>query len=149
MKKYFLVLMCFILVLPFYSCSKKPKEEKKVTIEEMILTPDKNIEPIGKKEPGPPPLTPPAPPLKEEIIEKGGDFSIQILAARNLTQVNRVIDELKIKEYNVFVESVEIRRKTWHRIYVGRFPSRKDEDALIILEKLKDDGYRRAFIKKR
>lgn len=72
-------------------------------------------------------------------------WSVQVTAFQNEDDATQMASELDGEGYSAFVVSGQVKGKTWHRVRVGRYPSR--EAAMTALQKLKNvDRYRNAII---
>lgn len=72
-------------------------------------------------------------------------WSVQVTAFQNSSDATQMASELDGEGYAAFVVSGQVKGKTWHRVRVGRYPSR--EAAATALKKLKNvDRYRNAII---
>lgn len=101
------------------------------------------VKKVEKKEMvSPPRITPKIPPLKE-----GLPYTVQVASSQSEEKALALVNRLKVKEYPVYIEEVELKGKKWYRVRVGSFPHK--EDALKLVTRLKEEGLLDAMVWKR
>ena len=106
------------------------KEEKEVEVPEREgITPG-----TKEKEEGKPQVAMVEEPKVRAIPEQKlpvGRFTINVASFRKKVRAERFMEKLKKKGYKAFVAEASIpKRGTWYRVSVGRFPSRREAEAL-------------------
>ncbi len=90
-----------------------------------------------------PPQQAPTPP-QPAIQAPGGAFYVQVLAGRDRTAVEKVVEELRGQGYPVRLFSEREGRSTLFRVRVGGYPDRAEADR--IAEQLRREGHAGAWV---
>ncbi len=80
----------------------------------------------------------------ESIDAEGKVWRAQVDAFPDERSAKQLVDRLKNKGYNAYVNEVEFRGKPWYRVSVGKYGSREEADKIV--GALKDkENYAKAF----
>lgn len=83
-------------------------------------------------------------PIVTEQKKSRGTLAVQISAFRDVGKAHELIDNLKNRGYEAFLNSGWLKKDGWHRVYVGPYGSKTTADeASISLER---DGFGRGFV---
>ncbi len=88
------------------------------------------------------PKTPSDP--KTKVVKTQPPWTVQIAAHRSRATADSMVAELKKRGYRAYVTAGELNRKTFYRIRVGRYGTRRA--AMADLQRLKTDNYKNAMI---
>ncbi len=86
-------------------------------------------------------------------VEKGareqdrqvGGWSVQVGSYANDQEAQHFVAQLKQKGYDAYVDEAQVQGKTWHRVRVGRLPSRTEAETL--QKKLREaEGLKRTLL---
>jgi cell division septation protein DedD len=104
----------------------------------VAITPPKNSAPVGIEERGKRPQLP-------SLEKTGKHWAVQVMATPDRGVATVWIEKLKAKGYEAFVVEAEIDGKTWYRVRLGNFKTRRDAETLGALVRLKE-GFHDAFV---
>ncbi len=110
--------------------SDAPKADQEMTFYGLLSKPD------------------PAPPRTEEPPASPGaaktPWTVQVTAFRNRAAADKMVTELKKRGYRAYVTSGRLNEKTFYRVRVGAYGSRRE--AMAEVQKLKAAKYENAMI---
>lgn len=112
--------------------------------------PEAEAEPEEEEPPSPPPAVRSAPipkdaPVTAPPVSQEGKYTIQIASFLEREQAQNLVRWLRERGYPAFMITAEIEgRGTWHRVRVGRFPSK--EEANTYQKQLEKKIHLRGFI---
>ena len=101
-------------------------------------------EPAPEPEPEPQPAPKPAEPPKPPPPAHGENFTVQVAATATAAEAEESVKELKNKGFDAYYYHVSIRGRSYFRVRVGRYQTRKEAQETV--DKLHTDGYRDMFI---
>ena len=92
------------------------------------------------------PKTPsdPKPPAKTNVVKTQPPWTVQIAAHRSRATADSMVAKLKKRGYRAYVTAGELNRKTFYRVRVGRYGTRRE--AMADLQRLKTENYKNAMI---
>ena len=80
---------------------------------------------------------------KRQIAVNG--WSVQAMATTDAQEANDCAQKLKAKGYEVYLVEADVEGKTWHRVRVGNFATRRDAEHMRVQLAAKE-GFRDAYI---
>jgi cell division septation protein DedD len=80
-----------------------------------------------------------------DILEKTKHWAVQILATPDRSFATMWMEKLNTKGYDAFVVEAEIDGKTWYRVRLGNFTTRRDAETLGALVRL-EERFHDAFV---
>jgi len=135
--------------------SLKPTRETEITGERSTVVnelsrleqqTEKGIAQFAAENSVPAALTPPENSVRDsvkaapvDILEKTGNhWAVQVLAESDRGVATTWMEKLNAKGYDAFVVEAEIDGKTWYRVRLGNFKTRRDAETLGALVRLKE-----------
>ena len=122
--------------------SNAPGDEQEVTFYETLTTP----KPPAATELSPDPKPPgdPKPSVQGRSDGATAPWTVQVFASRSRAKADGLVASLRRQGYGAYAVSVEIKGKTFYRVRVGRYGSRRE--ALADLQRLKAADFKNAEI---
>lgn len=92
----------------------------------------------------PKPASDAKPPEKPQAVRASTPWTIQVTAPQSRATADSMAAKLKQRGYEAYVTARQLNRKTFYRVRVGRYRTRRD--AVTDLRRLKTENYKNAYI---
>ena len=122
--------------------SNAPGDEQEVTFYETLTTPKPPA--ATELSPDPKPPRDPKPLVQGPTDSAPAPWTVQVFSSRSRAKADGLVASLRRQGYGAYAVSVEIEGKTFYRVRVGRYGSRRE--ALADLQRLKAADFKNAEI---
>ncbi|MCX7984033.1 MAG: SPOR domain-containing protein [Bacteroidetes bacterium] len=67
-----------------------------------------------------------------DIATMEGEYTIQVIAFKEKKRADEISENLQVAGYPAFVEKVALKKGTWYRVCIGKYPTREDAKKAVL-----------------